>query len=99
MTKSIRRSTLVAMLFAAAGLAPQAASAQHYYHQYNSGNYGNTSQTQWHHQQGIHVERPGAAIAGGLLRGLGQGLAAQNPQQNAVASGILPPPRPSPTLP
>jgi len=70
-------------------IVPAANAQQYYQNQQNYGNYGNQQTTNWQVQQGINVQNPGAMIAGGLLQGLGRGLAAQNPQQNAVASGIL----------
>ncbi|MFO7974202.1 MAG: hypothetical protein R6V12_06180 [Candidatus Hydrogenedentota bacterium] len=78
-----------ALLLAAITLTPNVASAQWYQNHHNSGNYGQTSQTNWHTAQGIHSQRPGAAIVGGLLQGIGGGLIADNPQENAVAGSIL----------
>ena len=54
---------------------------------YGGGYSGATSN--FNYQHGMRVQNPRAAVMGGLLGGLAQGLQAQNPQRNAVAAGVL----------
>lgn len=56
---------------------------------YNRGNFGRRQDLRYQHRRGIRVERPRAAVLGGLLTGIGRGLHAENPQRHAVASNIL----------
>ena len=89
MNTTITRPIYGTLLMVSAIAAANPAAAQHYYNQYQSGQFGRMQQTDWNVQRGVQVQDPGAAIVGGLLSGIGQGLHAKNPQKHAVAGHVL----------